>query len=261
MRSAARFNVTFDLTGWIDEHTRDMDAAIADLTQVGAAAEKQTYSGNIEGYRFGIARLILEKPEQLGEQAPDRAARTCFLNAIGKFISFLDKLIASQRNAKESMVIDRPITDTEDLKNYLMEKMKEQLARVASDHALSNPKKIDCIAGVDETVRKICLAYFQLRRTLEHHQDTPKEELIVPVRRAGLFIDDVEITLLPHPLFKGQKMEVRLLSEEKIFSAGSKIVLSPQDAHDLVFTMRNVLAPEIFRAHIDGPAATSASRQ
>ena len=247
---APNLNVAMDLTGWLDEHTRDMDAAVADLIQICCAAEKQAYSCNIDAYRMGITRLILERPDQLGAQAIERAARVCFLNAIGKFISFLDKLIASQKNATEGIPINRDIADLEDLKRYIVQHTDEQIARVASDRALSNPKKLDCFPGLDADVRSRCLGYFQLRRTLEHHQDLPERDLNIFTKRAGLFIDDSEVRELPHPIRKGQKMEVRILNEQKRFTGGKKIVLSPQDAHDLAFTLRNFLAPEIFKAHI-----------
>ncbi|MBI1895903.1 MAG: hypothetical protein HYZ57_12420 [Acidobacteria bacterium] len=105
------------------------------------------------------------------------------------------------------------------------------------------------------------MEYFELRRALEHHQDVPEKELVVHVHRMALVVDNVEITALPYNINKGQTLGVRISREERRYSPGVKITLSPQDAHDLEFTMRNVLAPEIFRAHIEAgnPPASAAT--
>ena len=243
-------DVTVDLTAWIGQTQIELDACLADLAQVCSAAEKQSYADNLASHRFGITRLVLEHAHSLGANASERAERTCFLTAIGKFISFLDKLIASQRIAKQGIVVTRNIAGQADLDAYLNEYMKEQIAKVAWDTSLSNPKKIDAITGIELTARAIALEYFQLRRVLEHHQDTPATDLNIPIRRVALFVDNIEITRLPHPISGGQLVEMRIITDNRKFPAGVKLVISPQDAHDLVFTMRHVLAPEIFRAHV-----------
>ncbi len=100
-------------------------------------------------------------------------------------------------------------------------------------------------------IRDTAVGYLELRRALEHHQDVSEKELVVHVHRMALVVDDVEITALPYNINKGQTLGVRISREERRYSPGVKITLSPQDALGLVFTMRNVLAPEIFRAHIE----------
>ena len=75
-------------------------------------------------------------------------------------------------------------------------------------------------------------------------------------------VDDAEITALPYNINKGQTLRARISREERRYSPGVKITLSPQDAHDLVFSVQNVLAPEIFRAHIEAgnPPASAAAQ-
>ena len=102
-------SVTVDLTGWLGRFQTEVDASLADLAQVCSAAERQTYADNLGSHKFGITRLVLAHAPQLGENAAERASRACFLAAIGKFISFLDKLIASQRTTKEGVAITRDI--------------------------------------------------------------------------------------------------------------------------------------------------------
>ncbi len=243
-------NVTMDITNWLGQMQQEMDGCLADLAQVSVASERKNYADNLAALQFGVTRLILEHPERLEAIAPERAARACFLSAIGKFISFLDKLIANQRLSKDGISINRNLS-IDDLQNYVNEYMEERIAKVAKDTSLTNPKKIACFPGANAMIRDTAVGYLELRRALEHHQDVSEKELVVHVHRMALVVDDVEITALPYNINKGQTLGVRISREERRYSPGVKITLSPQDALGLVFTMRNVLAPEIFRAHIE----------
>jgi hypothetical protein len=244
-------SVTADLTGWLGQFQRDCDAAIADLMQVcAAAADADRYRQATENVRFGIGRIILEHPEQLGEIAPERAARSCFLNVIGKYVTFLDRLIASQRVAQKGMVLDRNINSPEELQAFVNEVLEREFEGVARDRNLTNPRKVDCFAKASDYARETSKTYFQLRRALEHHGDTPEAEIVLPIKRVGLFIDGKEVTALPCDLKTGQVLSAGILDEGRTLPARKAIVLSPRNANDLVFTMRMVLAPEIFRSHI-----------
>lgn len=253
-------NVKMDMTNWLGQMQQEMDGCLADLAQVSIASERKNYADNLAALQFGVTRLILEHPERLEAKAPERAARACFLSAIGKFISFLDKLIASQVVSKDGISINRNLS-IDDLQNYVNEYMDERIAKVAKDTSLTNPKKIACFPGVNAMISDTALKYFELRRTLEHHQDVPEKKLTVHVHRMALVVDDIEITALPYNINKGQTLGVRFPREERCYSPGVKITLSPQDAHDLVFTMRNVLAPDFFRANIEAgnPSASAAT--
>lgn len=245
-------SVTADLTGWLGQFQRDCDAAIADLTQVcSAAGQNTTYQQQIENYRFGVARIILEKPEELSAVAPERAARTCFLNVIGKYIGFLDKLIASQRLTHVDL--EHEIHSMEELQSFVNECFERETAKVARDKSLSNPKKIDCFQNSSAYLRDTSKAYFQLRRALEHHNDVPGSDLVIPTQRIGFLAGAEEIKTLGVMLPKGEALAIKMFHEELRFAKGQKITLKPQNAYDLVFTMRMVLAPEIFRSHIETP--------
>jgi hypothetical protein len=249
-------NVTMDITNWLGQMQREMDGCLADLAQVVVASERKAYADNLAGLQFGITRLILEHPEKLEENAPTRAARACFLSAVGKFISFLDRLIAGQRVSKEGIPINRNLS-IDEVQNYVNEYMEERIAEVAHDTALNNPKKIAGFPGANGVLRETALEYFQLRRVLEHHQDVPEKELAIHVTCVALVVDDVDIRSLPFKIERGGVLGLRISREERRYPAGAKITLSPQDAHDLVFTMRNVMAPDIFRAHIEAGNPTA----
>ena len=241
--------VTLDVVGWLGELQTDLDAALADLLQICRASGTKTYAETVSEHQVGIATVILENADGLGETAPERAARNCFLNAIGKFISFLDKLIANQRMVTDGVVITRTLVGEEEVKAYVNEYLGDQITKVARDRSLSNPKKMACFQ-VTDLVQTTALAYFELRRTLEHHQDTPQQDLEVPIMRIAFFADDKEIVEIPAVLQPGQGMEMRTLIDRNIYQAGKKIILTPEVAQGLVFTLRNVLAPEVFQASV-----------
>jgi hypothetical protein len=245
-------SVSADLTGWLGQFQRDCDAAIADLTQVcSSATQNTTYQQQIENYRFGVARIILEKPEELSAVAPERAARTCFLNVIGKYIGFLDKLIAVQRLTHVD--IEYEIHSMEELQAFVNNRFEREAAKVARDTSLSNPKKIDCFQNASGYARDTSKAYFQLRRALEHHNDVPDSDLVIPTQRIGFLAGANEIKTLGITLAKGDALSAKMFHEELKLAKGKKITLTPQNAYDLVFTMRMVLGPEIFRSHVETP--------
>jgi hypothetical protein len=244
----AQHNIPLDWTASLNTLQREIDGALGDLIQVCSAAAKQRlYEEQIENFRFGLMRLNLEKAEQLGEEAPERAARTCYLNVIGKYITFLDKMIAAQRITKDGIVMDRTIT-VDELSAFIIGYVDAKVAEVSKDRKLTNPKKIGNFPKASDYALNTSLAYFELRRGLEHHGDLLEKDLIIPVQRVAIFIDNEEVKTLPCPLNKGQAVGVKLVGEERRYAQGKAVVLSPQDAHDLAFTIRAVLAPEVFRA-------------
>jgi hypothetical protein len=249
-------NVTTDLTGYVGDFQRECDSAIANLIQVcSAATQAKFYRQQTESFRFGIARIILEHPEELSKIAPEKAARTCFLSVIGKFVTFLDRLIASRNLAAKAMTVDREITTAEELNRFVNECLDREYETVAKNTKLSNPSKVDSFTKASSKVRDAAKAYFQLRRALEHHDDVPEADLIISTQRVALVIDDKEVTALPCPLNKGQLLEMKVADQTQTLPSGKKIVLSPQNAHDLVFTMRFLFAPEVFRSHVEMPDA------
>ena len=83
----------------------------------------------------------MEDSERLGHNAPERAGRACFLGASGKFVGFLDRLIASQRVSRDGIVVDRAISGQDELNKFLQEYMEDQIATVARDRSLTNPEE------------------------------------------------------------------------------------------------------------------------
>jgi hypothetical protein len=237
-----------NLTGWLEELQRDLDAALADMMQVCRASDQKTYKPS---QRIGMMDVVMTSPDGYGGTAPERAARACFLTGIGKFVSFLDKLIASQRMKRDGIKITRDLSGDDELKAYLNEYSKEQVNIVAHDQRLTDPKKIDSFPGLPTEVRSNALAYFQLRRALEHHQDLPGEELTVPMLRLVPFVGDTEMKEIPFVVHGGDVVQLRMLTEQRKYPAGVRIVLSPQDAYALHMTMRLVMAPEILRVHLE----------
>lgn len=116
---------------------------------------------------------------------------------------------------------------------------------------LTFPKKLDYFPSLSDFSRRAALSYFALRRCLEHHQGTPQEDIEIHVYRQKLFIDDVETTDLPAVCHGGQVVQMRLVTDRKMFLAGTKVNLVPEDAHAIVFTIRVALAPEVFKVHAE----------
>jgi len=231
-----------------------MDACLADLAVLCDAASKSTYEDSVNTHQAGVARAILANLPQLQAGAEHRAARGCFLSAIGKLGTFFDRLIGSRMLAQEGLVLDRDM-NAEEVMAFVLDRLNRCVDAIARDPGLTNPKKIAAFVGIGDWHRQTALQYFALRRTLEHHQDIPSADLEVGFQKMVIVVDDVEITSLPFLVKKGGQLGIRMTPEIKVFRAGTPIRLGAQDAYDLVFTMRNFLGPEIFRAHVQGAVA------
>jgi hypothetical protein len=133
------------------------------------------------------------------------------------FISFLDRLIAFQDLANEKVVVDHDITKLDDLYGYLNSKVNRRIGIVASDTSLSNPKKLARFPGLSDVSKRAVLSYFALRRCIEHHQSVPEDDIHVSVWAHKVFIDDVEVLQLPARCTEGQRVEYRIIGEERIF--------------------------------------------
>jgi hypothetical protein len=250
-------SVTADLTGWCNQLALELDSAMADLAQTMTAIQDGTYWNSANTQRFGLVTLQFGD-QGITERAIERACETCFRAVISSFISFLDKLIASQLVIEEGIVLDRSLA-IEEIQEYVNRRFAKKIAVVARDTRLTNPKKLARFVGLSESSRETAIGYFDLRRCLEHHQGIPIEDIrVITWRLKFLTTDGEEIKALHAPLPKGQGLAVGSVRESKIFPAGSKIVLTPEEVHGIVFTLRMVLAPEIFKLHTEGPQSEAA---
>ena len=158
-----------DLTGWINAFQRELDAALADMMQTCSAVQKGTYTAGIDGQRIGIATVVLPETSQLQLTARERATQTCFLTGISRFISFLDKLIASAKMFQDGIVFDRDISVDKDLTEYLNTYIQSRVAEVAHKSSLNNPKKLGQFS-ISPEASASALAMFQLRRVFERER-------------------------------------------------------------------------------------------
>jgi hypothetical protein len=254
MRDDQRQNISAapELTPWLLQLYAELDGCLADLAQTMSAIQDGTYAERATGQRFGLVEVDFPPDSSyLSSKALQRASETCFRAAIASFINFLDKLIATALLRKEGIRIERDLSAYEEIQRYLNAYLTRKISQVASDRALTNPKKLDYFPSLSEFSRRAALSYFTLRRSLEHHQGMPQEDIEIHVYRQKLFIDDVEATELPAVCHGGQVVQLRLVTDRKMLPMGTRVILSPEDAHAIVFTIRVAMAPEVFKVHIE----------
>jgi hypothetical protein len=70
-------------------------------------------------------------------------------------------------------------------------------------------------------------------------------------------VGDQEIREFPVLVKKGGSMGIKMEEEEKVFEANKRVILDPQDACDLIFTLRFIIAIQIYQCHIGAGAATA----
>ncbi len=241
-----------DLTPWLPQLYAELDGCLADLAQTMSAIQEGTYAERATGQRFGLVEVNFPPDSSyFSSKALQRASETCFRAAIASFISFLNKLIATVLLRKEGIRIERDLSAYEEIQEYFNAYLARKISQVASDRALTNPKKLNYFPSLSDFSKRAALSYFALRRSLEHHQGMPQEDIEIHVYRQKLFIDDVETTELPAVCHGGQMVQLRLVTDRKILPMGTRVILSPEDAHAIVFTIRVALAPEVFKVHVE----------
>jgi hypothetical protein len=109
-----------DLTRWLLELNAQLDGALADLAQTIESVRSGTYAQSANGKSFGpVQANFVPDATHLASRAIARASVTCFRSVIASFIGFLDRLIAFEELASEKVVVDREITELDDLYTYL----------------------------------------------------------------------------------------------------------------------------------------------
>jgi hypothetical protein len=240
-------SATADLTPWLNQLFAEIDGALADLAHTMKAVADGSYVEKASSQQFGVMRVEFSDAN-IANRAVDRACETCFRSMMASFISFLDKLIASQLILEEGINIDRDLT-LEELSDYLKTYVAGKIAEVARDRKITNPKKLARFDGLSDLARQTALEYFALRRCLEHHQGIPTEEIRLFTWQPKPYVDDVEITELPALVTQGQTIQVKFVWNEKIFQPGCRVILVPEDLHAIAVTLRLGLASEIFKLH------------
>lgn len=220
-----------DITPWLGQLFAELDGSLADLAQTMSAIREGPYVEKASGQRFGPVEVnFVPDASDLSANAVKRAAENCFRAAIGSFISFLDKLIATARLRKEGIRVKRDLSTYEEIQQYLNAYLASKISEVAKDRALTNPKKLDYFPSLSDFSRRAALSYFALRRSIEHHQGMPQGDIEIQVYLQKLFIDDVEATQLPAVAHSGQLVQLKLVPSRKVFPMGTKIILTPEDA-------------------------------
>jgi hypothetical protein len=240
--------VSLDLTGWYGVFQRELDALLSDMAQLYSAAEEKRYSDCT--VKSGSMVFTIPNAEALGESAPERASRQAFLGAMSKFSGFLDRLIATRRVATNGVPVKRDLRGEAELLAYVSGFMEDAVAEVARDARMSLPKKLDCFPGVDPAIRQMALDYNMLRNALEHHHDLPRCEVKVTVWRVIPFVQDQQITEFPVWVPAGGTLGIRMVDADTVFPANQKVVLEPQLAHDLIFTLQHRIAAAILQWHV-----------
>jgi len=238
-----------DLNGWVGAFHVELDGLLSDMIQLCKAAAENRYTDTVMNQRGGV-QMMFQNAEALGENAPQRAARNAFVGAMSKFSGFLDRLIASRKIARDGMPITRDLQSEAELLAYVNEMIDQSVAAVARDHRMTFPRKLDCFTGLDPSIGEMAINYNKLRNALEHHHDLPKEEIRVKVRRMIPMVGDQEIKDFPVLVPKGGTMGIKIDEEERTFPADTRVALGPQDAYDLIFTIRYIISLAIYQWHV-----------
>lgn len=181
------------------------------------------------------------------EIAKDECAKS-FLSITRVFIDFIDTLIGLKQFIADGVTVERDIASHEELTSYVNKKIAEFAREVGSRTSLTNPRKLERLGNLPPQWQEAVLAYFQVRRTLEHLKQVPDRNIEFRTWRLGVVIDGgEEFQQLPFHVDAGQVIGVRSREETRIFKAGERVILTEEDIEALIQTLSLVVGPELVK--------------
>ncbi len=192
---------------------------------------------------------------------PDAAAaqlcNRCFVSVVGELVTYLDRMIAFKRFTSKQVPLPSGITTPDAVLQLVQRLLDEEYAAVARDTSLSNPKKLGFFPGIDPIARDSSLSYFSVRRCLEHHGGRPAEDLIIWYGRLKLIAGDMEITQAGQAAPPGVGISLGMDHTSRVLAAGAMVGLKEDELEHIVFTVQNLIGPEVRRVLVEPLAAPS----
>ncbi len=193
---------------------------------------------------------------------PDAAARQlcnrCFVSVVGELVTYLDRMIAIKRFTSKAVALPSGITTPDGVLQLVQRLLDDEYATVARDTTLSNPKKLALFPGIAPIARDSSLAYFAVRRCLEHHGGRSGEELTLWYGRLKLLAGDVEITQAGQAAPTGVGISLGMDHASRVIASGADVVLTEDELEHIVFTVQSLIGPEIRRVLVE-PASPPAA--
>lgn len=229
----------FVLTQKLGGHFSDLRVALRSLED-GSFAEKAAKS------RPGSLLDIMFEKLAPHDEAVKRLCNRCFINLVGELITFLDRMIALQSFVSKSVQLPS-VTNIDELKAIVTERLEEEYRMVSTDTKLSNPVKLAKFSGIDSFAQECALSYFAIRRAIEHHGGHNLNELTMKYMRLKLLAGEMEITYTGQHAPPNTGISLRADHVSRSIAARSDVILTEEELEHIVFTINNLIAPEIQR--------------
>ena len=186
---------------------------------------------------------------------PDAAAtqlcNRCFVSVVGELVTYLDRMIAFKRLTSKQVPIPSGITTLDGARQVVQQLLDDEYATVAKDTSLSNPKKLGFFPGIAPIARDSTLSYFAVRRCLEHHGGNSAKGLTLWYGRLKLLAGNVEITQRGQAGPPGVGISLGMDHKSRLIPPGVAVALTEDELEHIVFTVKNLVGPEIQRVLVE----------
>ncbi len=180
--------------------------------------------------------------------AADTACNECFLGFVRSLVELIDLLLAMRRIAAEPFNLAAGLSSAAELDAHIGELIESAYQRVARDLSLTNPGKVERFDRLDTFEREATLAYFAVRRCLEHHGGVPTSELSITYYRPYLVAGTSEITRLGEPLPENTGVSLTAEVPKRQLAVGKPISISEAEIEFIAFTLQHVVGPGFVNA-------------
>jgi len=130
--------------------------------------------------------------------------------------------------------------------------MEKEYREVASDTRLTNPKKLAAFRDIDKFANEAALAYFSVRRALEHRDGRADSDINFRYGRLKLLAGDTEIVRSGQAAAPGVGLSIGMDHASRIIPAMSEVSIGEDELEHVMFTIQALIAPEIHRVLNDG---------
>lgn len=181
----------------------------------------------------------------------EKACNNCFANIIRSFLDYLDKLIAILE-LPATLQIKKNLSGEKEILDYINHQIEDGILNVAINKKLKNPHKISKLL-TDEQLKKVILAYFQIRNDIEHHKSIAEKNVTLEYCIITTFIkrnngkeEDVK-TVSIYLLNDGEKIMYRLEYPKRLIQARDKIFITEEEIEQVYITLTKIIIPKILK--------------
>ncbi len=163
---------------------------------------------------------------------------------MGSLQDYMDKLIAVINLSKETIELRPDMTENQ-IQDFIDEKYRDMLLKVATDRSLRIPTKLDMLLfepTVQDTKTAI-QSFYSIRNGLEHHKGISKKEQELKYRRIGTATTSGQEVTGPGPLPPGEGLVLTTFEDTIRIDKGGQLAIKRSQLDGIILNILTFAIP------------------